>query len=252
MASFTSRLGRHLTGKQRLKVLHHPSLCKQPPILLQWATSVTSTSQCCWDSTISLTHPRGQTTPSKCNNFLWTLCNEPVMYTGPPLTKVARAIPHPIPPISALVTSIINSANRLFFVSHLLGNPSVHEWRLVRVALSDSTSILPSCLQDGRFLVKFFTLHYGDIHFNATNQHYWRQYHPAGNITTPTSLMTTHLIRPSETSKALAKQQNLVPFCRWLNLTHTDTYIHGLFNFATVNGCKSHDHISQYDCDILI
>ncbi len=129
---------------------------------------------------------------------------EPVMYTGPPPAKVAKAIPNPIPPISALVTSIVDSANRLFFVSHSLGNPSLRKWCLVRVALSDSTSILPSCLQDGRFLVKFFTLHYGDIHFNMANQCYWLQYHPAGDITTPTSLMT-HLIWPSDTSEALAK-----------------------------------------------
>jgi hypothetical protein len=43
--------------------------------------------------------------------------DEPVMYTGPPPAKVARAIPHPIPPISALVTSIIESADRLFHLT---------------------------------------------------------------------------------------------------------------------------------------
>jgi hypothetical protein len=84
---------------------------------------------------------------------------EPVMYTGSPPAEVARPIPHPIPPISALVTSIINSVDKLFFVSHLLGIPSARKWCLVCVALSNSTSILPSCLQDGCFLVKFFTLH---------------------------------------------------------------------------------------------
>jgi hypothetical protein len=137
--------------------------------------------------------------------------NEPVMYTGLPPAEVASAIPRPTPPISELVTSIINSVDRLFFVSHLLGNPSVRKWHLVRVALSNSTSILPSCFQDGRFLVKFFTLHYEDICFNAMNQPYWLQYHPDGNITTPASSTMTHLIQPLETSKALAKQQHLVP-----------------------------------------
>jgi hypothetical protein len=175
------------------------------------------------------------------------------MYTGPPPAKVARAISHPIPSIGALVTIIINSAYKLFFVSHLLGNPSVCEWRLVCIALSNSTSsILPSCLQDGHFLVKFFTLHYNDICFNATNQHYWLQYHPAGDITTPTSLTMTHLIRPLDTSKALAKRQHLVPFHWWLDLTHTNTYIPHPFNFATVNGCKSCNCISQHDWDILV
>jgi hypothetical protein len=114
-----------------------------------------------------------------------TIDAKPVMYTGLPPANVAKAIPHPIPPISALVTSIINSADRLFFISHSLGNPSLREWRLVRVALSNSTSILPSCLQDGCFYVEFFTLHYNNICFNATNQRYWLQYHPEGDITTP-------------------------------------------------------------------
>jgi hypothetical protein len=128
------------------------------------------------------------------------------MYTGPPPAKMARAIPHPVPPISALVTSIINSADKLFFVSHLLGNPSAREWRLVGVDLSDSTLTLSSCLQDGCFFVKFFTLHYDNIRFNATNQHYWLHYHTARDITTFTSLTITHMIRPLDTSKALEKE----------------------------------------------
>jgi hypothetical protein len=138
--------------------------------------------------------------------------DEPVMYTGPPPAKVARAIPHPIPLISALVTSIIHSSDKLFFVSHLLGNPSTREWCIVRVALSNSTLILPSCLQDGCFLVKIFTLHYNDIHFNATHQCYWLQYHPAGDITTPTSSTKTHLIRPLDTSKPLLSANILCLF----------------------------------------
>ena len=44
----------------------------------------------------------------------------------------------------------------------------------------------------------------------------------------------------------------LVPFHRWLNLTHTDTFIHGPFDFATVNGRKTRDRISQADWDILV
>jgi hypothetical protein len=83
---------------------------------------------------------------------------EQVLYNGPPpLTAVYT--PPQIPSFSMLVASIIASSDRLFFVSHSLGNPSVWEWRLVRVAFLDSTALYPSCLQDGRFLVKFYTLH---------------------------------------------------------------------------------------------
>ncbi len=42
-----------------------------------------------------------------------------------------------------------------------------------------------------------------------------------------------------------------MPFRRWLNLTHTDTYIHGPFNFATVHGHKMRDRVSQGDWDVL-
>jgi len=122
---------------------------------------------------------------------------------------------------------------------------------LVRVAFSDSTAMYPSCLQDGRFLVEFYTLHYSDIRYNTINQRYWLQYHSLGDIHTPTFSTTTHLIRPSDTSESHAARSNLVPFRRWINLTHTDTYLHGPFEFATVNGRKTRDRVAQVDWDIL-
>ena len=50
-------------------------------------------------------------------------------YTGPPPSPAAVMAPS-IPPISLLVRSIIDSAEKLFFVLHSLGNPMVREWRL--------------------------------------------------------------------------------------------------------------------------
>jgi hypothetical protein len=81
------------------------------------------------------------------------------LYTGPP---PSRAVPSPpsAPPLGLLVASIINSSNHLFFILHSLGNPNTCKWWLVRVAFSNSTSLFPSCLQDGRFLMEFYTLHY--------------------------------------------------------------------------------------------
>ena len=137
------------------------------------------------------------------------------------------------------------------FISHSLENPSVCKWCLVCIAFSDSTALSPSYLQDGRFLVEFYTLHHNDVHFNATNQRYWLQYHSLDNLTTPTLTTTTHFICPSDTLEAFAMKQKLMPFCCWLNLTHSDTYLHGPFNFAIVNGWKTHDRIAQHDWDIL-
>ncbi len=95
---------------------------------------------------------------------------DPVLYHGPPPLPTVYSPP---PPISTLVASIIDSADQLFFMSHLLGNPSEREWRLIGVVFLDSMALYPSCLQDSRFLVKFYTLHYDDIQFNAINQWYW-------------------------------------------------------------------------------
>jgi hypothetical protein len=101
------------------------------------------------------------------NERIYYLSNDvveeaPTMYHGPLLSPAALRAPS-IPPISSLVTSITDSVDRLFFISHSLGNPSIREWCLVRVAFAGSTALLPLCLQDGCFLVKFFTLHHEDM-----------------------------------------------------------------------------------------
>ncbi len=60
-----------------------------------------------------------------------------------------------------------------------------------------------------------------------------------------------HLVCLYESSNDYATQQKLLPFCKWLNLTHQDTFIHGPFDFSTANGHKTWCHISQPDWDIL-
>jgi hypothetical protein len=61
----------------------------------------------------------------------------------------------------------------------------------------------------------------------------------------------THLIRPSDTSEPHASRLRLVPFRRWINLTHSDMLLHGPFKFATVHGRKTRDPVSQSDWNIL-
>jgi hypothetical protein len=99
--------------------------------------------------------------------------------------------------------------------------------------------------------VDFYTLHHNGIHFNAINQRYWLQYYLISNIATATSSSTAHFIRPFDMSEAHATKCKLVPFQRWLNLAHTDTYINGPFVFATANGHKTQDCISQTNWDAL-
>jgi hypothetical protein len=129
------------------------------------------------------------------NNFK----EAPNLYHGLPLSLAVLS-----PPPSLLVASIIASSNCLFFISHSLGNPNTHKWRLVLVAFSDNTTLSPSCLQDKRFLMELYTLHHPDVCFNAINQRCWLQYHSMGNISTPSSSTMMHLIWLSDTSEAHA------------------------------------------------
>ena len=107
-------------------------------------------------------------------------------------------------------------------------------------------------LDDGHFLFEFYICHPADWHYNAVNQRYWIQLHGREDILHPSLTTDTYLVRPSNTSDDYAKCHNLLPFRKWLNITHTDTYIHGPFKFATVRGRKSRYRICQEDCwDVL-
>jgi hypothetical protein len=87
-----------------------------------------------------------------------SISNLPVMYTGPP--PAAPTYPFPtIPPLNTLTWSIIQSSDKLFFISNSIGQNDAREWRLVRVAFQKSMSAYPSCLQDGHFLLDFNICH---------------------------------------------------------------------------------------------
>jgi hypothetical protein len=175
--------------------------------------------------------------------------HSPGLYTGPPPATAPCSIPA-TPPASILAQQIIHSANKLFFISWKIGF-SVREWRLIPVALSATTSSYPSCLKDGKYIVDFYTSHPSDSCMNAMNQRFWLCYHSQEDLMGPCSSCDTHLIRPTNTSKAYALHHHLFSFCQYVNLTHSNTYIHGPFNFATFGGHKSHDRVSGNDWSIL-
>jgi hypothetical protein len=94
-----------------------------------------------------------------------------------------------------MISNIIASDDKLFFIAHKIGTQDASEWRLVRVALADSLKLHPSCLQDGRFYVDFYILHPADIRYNATNQRYWIHYHTYSEYhATPAQLSDAHRI----------------------------------------------------------
>ena len=163
----------------------------------------------------------------------------------PPLPPtIAPTAPTP-PLIGPLVASLLASVDRLFFISHRVPGSGVTEWSLVRIALRDSLREYPNCIQDGQFLVDFYTCHPKDKAFNAVNQPYWLEYHPFRELPNPMRLRTTHLLRPSDNSPDYAASQDLRPFRQWICLLNSDTSIHGPFDFAVVNNRKTRDRVSH-------
>ena len=63
--------------------------------------------------------------------------------------------------------------------------------------------------------------------------------------------MDCHVVHPSPTSESYANHNNLVPFRQWINLSHESTYIHGPFDFASINGRKTRDRISNDNWEYL-
>jgi hypothetical protein len=156
------------------------------------------------------------------------------MAAGPPPSAPNHAIPT-IPAIHLLTAAIIRSSDRLFFMSHRIGSNNAHEWHLVRVTFEDLISIYPLCTQDGQFLVEFYICHPADWCMNAINQRYWlHQYHEVLDIQSPHLSLETNLIKPLDLSASYASRHKLVPHCKWLNISHLGTFIHGPFEFASV------------------
>ena len=164
----------------------------------------------------------------------------------PPNLPATPVSPTP-PSISTLTSQLIASENKLFFIRHRIPGSSSSEWYLVRVALRDTLSAHPNALQDGKFLVDFYMLHPSDKRFNATNQRYWLEYHSTDASFGPLHQSTAHLIRPSSEEALYASANGLQPFRQWVRLLNSDTYIHGPFNFSTLNGRVTKDRVSESD-----
>jgi hypothetical protein len=174
----------------------------------------------------------------------------PFLITGPPLAAPTHEIPA-VPSISLLVAAIVRSTDSLFFVSCRFGDNDAREWWLARVALMDSMSLYPSCTLDGRSLFECHICHPADWWYNVVNQRFWLQLHSRSDLMSPCFSSDTHLVRPTDTSDSYVACHKLMPFRKWLNICHQDTYIHGPFEFASVRGRKTQGCVAQSDWDIL-
>jgi len=212
------------TGASDPDIIHFPTLSELNAELDDWDdaeyNSIFSDSSLCIDveafSAQSLAPPPPQETPS-----------DP-----------------PVPTISELTSKLIASKDKLYFIAHRIPGSTVSEWCLVQINLRDSARQHPPCLQDGKFLADFYVCHPSDKLFNATNQRFWLEYHPAHTPTSFTRQRTAHLIRPSPESTRYAIAEGLAPFRQWIRLTNVSTYIDGPFDFAVVNGRATRDRIA--------
>ena len=83
------------------------------------------------------------------------------------------------------------------------------------------------------------------------SQRFWLQYFKELDILHPDQASATHLVRPSALSVGYAIWHNLVPAQKYVHLPHENTFIHGPFDFATVNNPKTRDRISHQDWQVL-
>ena len=150
--------------------------------------------------------------------------------------------PIPKPTVNQVHTRLINGSNNLLFVVF------EGKWRLVGVAYTDTMSIHPACLQDGRFLVDFYILHPKDHLFGVPNQRFWLEYHRPGSSAFARWKSSYHLVQPTKESHLYAKSRGLVPYRQWMYILHDTVFIHGPFEFTmTARGRQSMDRVSVED-----
>ena len=114
-----------------------------------------------------------------------------------------------VPAIGPLTVNLLASADKLCFLSNCVQGSNMAEWALVRVDLQRSVLSHPSTLQDGQFLVDFYTCQSADKMFNALNQRYWLEYHPKFDLSNPYCDCFTHMIRPSAQLPSYAVAEGL-------------------------------------------
>jgi hypothetical protein len=229
-----------------------------PVHLYQVATHLTITNHClafCWPSLSKLNDEEAL--------FYWESNDEhkrymdensisllPAFTTGPS----PAALIHPIlavPSIQLLVAATVQSTDCLFFISCEFGDNNAQEWRLARAAFMDSMSLYPLCTFNGRFLFEFYICHPADWLYNAINQQYWLQLYSISDMAFPHLTTKTHLVGLTDTSDRHTTHHKLMPFRKWLNICHMDTYIYGPFDFASLCGRKIWDCVAQTDWDVL-
>ena len=148
-----------------------------------------------------------------------------------------------------LLSKIIQSEDKLFFIANHNHYDNRKEWRLVQVDLHNTMKERPNSINDNLFKVNYYIVHPKDTQYHPVNQRLWKQYvQREGKYVRHDK---THLVRPTSNHENYCRQKNIVALSQWVQLDDESTFIHGPFEFATIQGRKTTDRISPGDWQIL-
>jgi hypothetical protein len=155
---------------------------------------------------------------------------------------VLTAAPAPTISTPQLITSIVRSEDKLFFIAHAAtATAGRKEWKLVQVNFTKSIQQQPTCLQNGRFLMDFYIEHHRDGALDIRDRRFWLEYHRSNSHKTISTRY--HILQPSQFSERTATNKDLVPYREWINLSDPTVNLLGPFDFATINNRKTRDRV---------
>jgi hypothetical protein len=108
----------------------------------------------------------------------------------------------------------------------------------------------PACLQNGSFIAEFLMEHYRDKQLLYEDKRFWLEYHHV--VLGKQWSDKYHLLQPSDLSTKTAKDRNLQTYREWVNFNDPAVYVHGPFEFATLNKRKTRDRVSLVDWQVLV
>ena len=131
------------------------------------------------------------------------------------------------------------------FISYKDPKASYQEWKLVQIDFEKSIQDNPNVISNCKFTFNFLIRHPDDAEYSPPNQGFWTEYHPSNQQLSIHEHF--HLIKAMPNLNEYCKSKSLSAFTQTLYLHHTNIFIHGPFNFATINGRQSQDQIDIQD-----
>ena len=120
----------------------------------------------------------------------------------------------------------------------------------MQVNLEKTFAHNPHVFSDGKFLVEYYVAHPDDSKYGAINKRYWKEYH--AKLGSYQLHKKYHIIKPTICEEKYCVEKSLIPYETWSYIGQENIFIHSPFDFATLNGRKTKDRISEFDWKKLI